>query len=59
MLKYRIEQVRQQKPKTFDEFHALICKSMPDVIQHPEMYHLCYNLMRLAWDAAKDEEMRM
>jgi hypothetical protein len=32
---------------------------MPDVTQYPEMYDLCYNLMKIAWDAAKDEEMRM
>lgn len=55
MLKYRVEQIKQQNPKTFDEFHALICKSMPDVTQYPEMYDLCYELMRLAWETAKDE----
>jgi hypothetical protein len=29
---------------------------MPDAVKYPEMYDLCYRLMKLTWDAAKAEE---
>ena len=41
---------------TFDEFHASVTKQMPDAVKYPEMYDLCYRLMKLTWDAAKAEE---
>lgn len=37
---------------TFSEFHVSVTKSMPDVGQYPEMYNLCYELMKLSWNAA-------
>ena len=41
---------------TFNEFHASVTKQMPDAVKYPEMYDLCYRLMKLTWDAAKTEE---
>lgn len=38
---------------TFAEFHASVCKKMPDVTRYPEMYNLCYDLMKLTWETAK------
>jgi head-tail adaptor len=29
---------------------------MPDAVKYPEMYDVCYRLMKLTWDAAKAEE---
>lgn len=56
ILKCRMAQIKQQKPKTFDEFHSLICKSMPNVMEYPEMYDLCYTLMKITWETAKNKE---
>ena len=42
--------------RNFDEFHATVTKQMPDAVKYPEMYDLCYRLMKLTWDAAKTEE---
>jgi hypothetical protein len=39
---------------TFNEFHASVTKQMPDAVKYPEMYDLCYRLMKLTWDAAKE-----
>jgi len=53
MIQFRKLQVEQHNPKTFDEFHAIVCKSMPDVSRYPEMYNLCYDLMKLSWETSK------
>lgn len=45
--------VKEQKPHTFDEFHAIMCKVMPNVTKHPEMYNLCYDLMKFTWETAQ------
>jgi hypothetical protein len=42
--------------RNFEEFHANVTKQMPDAVKYPEMYDLCYRLMKLTWDAAKAEE---
>ena len=42
--------------RNFDEFHATVTKHMPDAVKYPEMYDLCYRLMKLAWDAARAEK---
>ena len=42
--------------RNFDEFFANVTKQMPDAVKYPEMYDLCYRLMKLTWDAAKPEE---
>jgi hypothetical protein len=47
------QRVKDQKPSTFDEFHAIMCKSMPDVTKYPEMYNLCYDLMKFTWETAQ------
>ena len=39
--------------KTFQDFHASVTKQMPDATKYPEFYNKCYDLMKLAWDAAK------
>jgi hypothetical protein len=41
--------------RNFEEFHATVTKQMPDVVKYPEMYDLCYRLMKLTWDAARAE----
>lgn len=41
--------------RNFEEFHANVTKQMPDAVKYPEMYDLCYRLMKLTWDAAKAE----
>jgi len=40
---------------TFNEFHASVTKQMPDAVKYPEMYDLCYRLMKITWDASKEE----
>ena len=57
MIEFRILQVEQDKPKTFDEFYAIVCKTMPDVSRYPEMYNLCYNLMKLSWDTSHQNKI--
>lgn len=52
LFKIRVE---EQKPKTFDEFHAIVSKIMPDASRYPEMYNLCYDLMKLTWETAKND----
>lgn len=47
------QRVKDQKPSTFDEFHAIMCKTMPDVTKHPEMYNLCYDLIKFTWETAQ------
>jgi hypothetical protein len=47
------QRVKEQNPQTFDEFHAIMCKVMPDVTKHPEMYNLCYDLMKFTWETAQ------
>ncbi len=42
--------------RNFDQFHANVTKQMPDAVKYPEMYDLCYRLMKLTWDAAKAED---
>lgn len=50
----RFLKILQHKPSDFSEFHALVSKSMPDVTRYPEQYNLCYELMKLSWNAALD-----
>jgi hypothetical protein len=45
--------VKEQNPQTFDEFHAIMCKSMPDASRYPDMYNLCYDLMKFTWETAQ------
>ena len=40
----------------FNEFHASVTKQMPDAVKYPEMYALCYRLMKITWDAAYQED---
>jgi hypothetical protein len=37
--------------RNFEEFHANVTKQMPDAVKYPEMYDLCYRLMKLTWYA--------
>ena len=48
----RFLKILESRPTSFSEFHALACKSMPDAVINPEMYDLCYDLMKLTWNAA-------
>ena len=48
----RFLKILQARPANFSEFHALACKLMPDVTRYPEHYNLCYELMKLSWNAA-------
>lgn len=43
--------------KNFSEFHGSVTKQMPDVTRYPEMYNLCYDLMKMSWDAAKASDV--
>ena len=47
------QRVVEQQPKTFGEFHAIVCKAMPDAGTNPAAYNQCYDLMKLAWETAK------
>lgn len=48
----RFFKILKARPATFSEFHELACKSMPNAVDNPEMYTLCYDLMKLSWNAA-------
>ncbi len=48
----RFFNILKARPATFSEFHELVRKSMPDVVDNPEMYNLCYDLMKLSWNVA-------
>ena len=47
------QRVLEAKPETFDEFHAIVCKVMPNVNTHAAEYNKCYELMKLAWEISK------
>jgi hypothetical protein len=53
MLELRKQQIQKIPRLSFDEFHELICKSMPDASRYPEMYNLCYDLMKFTWETAQ------
>lgn len=44
--------------KNFAEFHATVTKKMPDAVLYPEMYGLCYDLMKMTWEAAQASATR-
>lgn len=41
--------------RNFSEFHANMTKKMPDAVLYPDMYNLCYDLMKMTWNAARAE----
>ena len=45
--------------KNFAEFHATVTKKMPDAVLYPEMYGLCYDLMKMTWEAAQVSANRL
>lgn len=47
------QRVAEQQPKTFAEFHAIVCKAMPDAVANQAAYNRCYDLMKLAWNTAQ------
>ena len=47
------KQLENKSNLSFDNFHAIVCKSMPDATRFPEMYNICYDLMKLAWETAQ------
>ena len=55
MLELRRKLIEKHSKLTFDDFHGLVCKSMPNVNDHPQMYNLCYDLMKLAWETAQNQ----
>lgn len=56
MLDLRKQELEKYRNPTFAEFHSVVSKSMPDVTRFPEMYNLCYDLMKLAWETAKQSK---
>jgi len=52
----RKDQINKIDTLSFDEFHGLICKSMPDVTRDRQMYNLCYDLMKLSWETAARQQ---
>lgn len=53
MLDLRKRELEKYPDLTFGDFHSIVSKSMPDVTRFPEMYDLCYDLMKLAWETSK------
>jgi hypothetical protein len=53
MLELRKQELDKYSKLSFGDFHAVVSKSMPDVTRFPEMYNLCYDLMKLAWETAQ------
>lgn len=53
MLELRKKELEKHSNLSFDDFHAIVCKSMPDVTRYPQMYDLCYDLMQLVWETAQ------
>lgn len=56
MLELRKKELEKHQNLSFDAFHSIVCKSMPNVNDHPQMYNLCYDLMKLAWDTAQKQK---
>jgi len=56
MFELRKQQVEKYSTLTFAEFHAIVCKSMPDANEQPQMYNLCYDLMKLSWETAQRQK---
>jgi hypothetical protein len=55
MLELRKLQLHKRKNLSFEDFHALVCKSMPDATRFPEIYNLCYELMKASWETAQKQ----
>ncbi len=55
MLELRKQELEKYPKMSFDTFHMVVSKSMPNVNDHPEMYDLCYDLMKLAWETARSQ----
>jgi hypothetical protein len=53
MLDLRRQELAKHQNLSFDEFHSIVCKSMPSVNDNPQMYNLCYDLMKLSWETAQ------
>lgn len=53
ILEVRKKELKQNPPSNFGDFHAIVSKSMPDVTRYPQMYDLCYDLIKLSWDTAQ------
>lgn len=53
MLELRKRELEKRPDLTFGDFHSIVSKSMPDVTRFPEMYNLCYDLMKLAWETSE------
>ena len=52
------QRIVEQQPKTFADFHAIVCKVMPDAGRDITAYNRCYDLMELAWETARQNELR-
>ena len=53
ILELRKRELDRYPDLTFGDFHSIVVKSMPDVTRFPEMYNLCYDLMKLAWETSE------
>ncbi len=55
MLELRKQELEKYPKMSFDTFHMVVSKCMPSVNDHPAMYDLCYDLMKLSWETARLE----
>lgn len=55
MLELRKKELEKYSKLSFGDFHSIVSKSMPDVTRFPEMYNLCYDLMKLARETSQKQ----
>lgn len=56
MLELRKQELEKYPKMSFDTFHMVVSKSMPNANDHPAIYDLCYDLMKLAWETAQSQK---
>lgn len=57
MIENRKQELEKHSNLSFGDFHAIVSKSMPDVTLYPQMYNLCYDLMKLSWETAQKQQL--
>lgn len=55
MIEIRKKELERYSNLSFADFHRIVSKSMPDANEHPGIYNLCYDLMKLAWETAQKQ----
>jgi len=55
ILEIRKQEIEKYSNLSFGDFHSIVSKSMPNVDDHPQMYNLCYDLMKLSWETAQKQ----